>query len=64
MKRRQTSTPKWPIVNNRAPKLYIIIILVNLNGRNAAEGKEDVQLCLWCFNDGSCVELKGDFNRS
>ena len=28
------------------------------------EGKGDVQLLLREFNDGSCVQLKGDFNRS
>ena len=38
--------------------------LVYLNGRNAAEGKRDVQLCLRQFNGSSCVELKGDFKRS
>ena len=32
-------------------------------GRSAAEGKGDVQLCLRLFNDGYCVDLKGDFNR-
>ena len=32
--------------------------------RNAAEGKGDIELRLREFNDGSCVELKGDFNRS
>ena len=39
-------------------------MLVYLKGRNAAERKGDIQLCLRQFNDGSCVELKGDFNTS
>ena len=34
------------------------ILLVYLHGRNAAEGKG-----LKLSRHGSCVELKGDFNR-
>ena len=37
--------------------------LVYLSGRNAAEGKGDVQLCLRELNNGLCVEMKAGFTR-